>query len=167
VSRSDGCHTRGMNRFSATTDTEAVVAAGREAIWAVLTDPEVLPRLTPLLHRIDTDGDLWRWELSSIRVLATSVAPSFTEQMKLDPPRRIDFTHAPPPGRRERAGAEGWYLLEEVTGGTRLRISLTLSVDLPLARAARPAVERVMSSVMARTGERFSANLLRHLGLRA
>jgi carbon monoxide dehydrogenase subunit G len=156
-----------MNRFSATTDSEAVVAADRRRIWAVLTDPEVLPRLTPLLRRIETDGDMWRWELGSIRVLGTSVAPSFTEQMKLDPPRRIDFTHAPPPGRTERAGAEGWYLLEEVAGGTRLRISLTLSVDLPLARAARPAVERVMSSVMTRTGERFSAHLLRHLGLRA
>jgi hypothetical protein len=85
--------------------------------------------------------------------------------MKFQAPRRIDFTHAPPPGRTERAGAEGVYLLEEVPAGTRLRISLTVSVDLPLAGAARPAVQAVMSSVMARTGERFSANLLRHLGV--
>jgi carbon monoxide dehydrogenase subunit G len=156
-----------MNRFSATTDSEAVVAADREAIWAVLTDPVVLPRLTPLLRRIDTDGDVWRWQMTSIRVLATSIAPSFTEQMKFDAPRRIDFTHAPPPGRTERAGAEGCYLLDSVPGATRLRISLTLSVDLPLARAARPAVERIMSTVMARTGDRFAANLLRHLGMRS
>ena len=156
-----------MNRFSATTESEAVVAADREAIWAALTDPVVLPRLTPLLRRIDTHGDVWRWEMTSIRVLATSIAPSFTEQMKFDAPRRIDFTHAPPPGRTERAGAEGCYLLDAVEGGTRLRISLTLSVDLPLARAARPAVERIMSSVMVRTGDRFAANLLRHLGVRS
>jgi carbon monoxide dehydrogenase subunit G len=154
-----------MNRFSATTASEAVVAADREAIWAVLTDPGLLPRLTPLLRRIEADGDLWRWEMTRIRVLATSITPSFTEQMKFDAPRRIDYTHAPPPGRTERAGAEGWYLLDEVRGGTRLRISLTVSVDLPLARAARPAVQPVMSSVMTRTGERFSANLLRHLGV--
>ena len=49
------------------------------------------------------------------------------------------------------------------TGGTRLRISLTLHVDLPLARAARPAVTRVMKAVMMRTGDRFATNLLEHL----
>jgi hypothetical protein len=38
-------------------------------------------------------------------------------------------------------------------------------VDLPLPRTAALAVERVMKSTMARTGDRFSANLLRHLGL--
>jgi hypothetical protein len=65
----------------------------------------------------------------------------------------------------ERTGAEGWYELSEVDAGTRLRISLTLSVELPLARAARPAVSGVMKAVMARTGERFAGNLLRHLGV--
>jgi hypothetical protein len=104
--------------------------------------------------------------MTRLRVLGTSIAPSFTEQMKFDAPKRIDFTHAPPAGRGERAGAQGWYVLDEVEGGTHLRISLTLSVDLPLARAARPAVQRIMSSVMAHTGDRFAANLLRHLGVR-
>ncbi len=154
-----------MNRFSATTDDQAVVPADRDAIWAALTDPEVLPELTPLLRHIETDGDLWRWELTKIPVLGVSISPDFTERMVFHPPQRIEYTHEPPPGRRERAAAEGWYQLDEVDGGTHLHISLTLFVDLPLTRAARPAVRKVMETVMAHTGDRFSANLLDHLGV--
>ncbi len=44
-----------MPTFSATTDSEAVVAADREAIWAALTDPVLLPKLTPLLRSIETE----------------------------------------------------------------------------------------------------------------
>ena len=65
------------------------------------------------------------------------------------------------------AGADGWYDLSEVDGGTRLEISLTMHVDLPLSKVARPAVTRVMSSMMQRTGDRFSSNLLRHLKVTA
>jgi carbon monoxide dehydrogenase subunit G len=154
-----------MNRFSATNDSEAVVAADRHAIWAALTDPEVLPKLTPLLRRIETDGDLWRWEMHRIGVLSASITPCFTERMHFDAPQRIEYTHAPPPGRHERTSAEGWYQLDEVEGGTRLRISLTLTVELPLTRAAAPAVTRVMQRAMTRTGDRFAVNLLRHLGV--
>jgi carbon monoxide dehydrogenase subunit G len=154
-----------MNTFSATNDSVAVIAADREAIWGALTDPALLPRLTPLLRRIEADGDLWRWEMSRISVLGVSFSPCFTERMTFDAPRRIEYSHEPPRGRVERTGAEGWYELSEVDAGTRLRISLTLSVELPLARAARPAVSGVMKAVMARTGERFAGNLLRHLGV--
>jgi hypothetical protein len=38
-----------------------------------------------------------------------------------------------------------------------------MHVDLPLARAARPAVTGVMRSMMQRTGDRFATNLLHHL----
>ena len=154
-----------MNRFSATTNSEAVVAAPRDDIWAALTDPEVLPDLTPLLRHIETDGDLWLWQMQKIGVLGASITPSFTERMVFDPPHRIEYTHAPPSGRPERAAAEGWYELTEVDGGTHLRISLTFFVDLPLARAAGPAVRRVMERAMQHTGDRFAANLLRHLGV--
>lgn len=152
-----------MNRFEATNHSDAVVPADREAIWAALTDPEVLPRLTPLLHHIDSDGDLWRWHLTRFTILGIGLAPRFTEKMTFDAPRRIEYTHQPPRGRSEPAGADGSYDLTEVEGGTRLEILLTMHVDLPLARAVRPAVTRVMRSMMQHTGERFAANLLRHL----
>ena len=152
-----------MNRFEATNHSEAVVPADRGAIWAALTDPEVLPRLTPLLRQIDTDSDVWRWHLTRFTILGIGLAPCFTERMTFDAPQRIEYIHQPPRGRHEPAGADGWYELTEVEGGTRLEISLTMHVDLPLARAARPAVTRVMSSMMQRTGDRFATNLLRHL----
>lgn len=152
-----------MSRFTASTESDAVVTADRSAVWAVLSDPEALPRLTPLLDRIEADGDLWHWEMARIPVLGVSVAPSFTERMRFEPERRIDFEHAPPDGRPERAAAEGWYLLDDAEHGTRLRVRLELCVEVPLPRAARPAVTRVIAGVVQRMGDRFSANLLREL----
>jgi carbon monoxide dehydrogenase subunit G len=153
-----------MNRFSATNESQAVVAADRAAIWAALTDPELLPKLTPLLKKIDTDGDVWKWHLIRIAALGVSISPAFTERMRFEDERRIAFSHEPPPGVRERASADGFYELTDVGNGTHLAISLTLCVELPLPRLAAPAVERVMSLTMQQTGERFSANLLKHLG---
>lgn len=153
-----------MSRFSVTTESEAVVAAERSAIWAVLTDPELLPELTPLLRRIDVEGDLWRWHLVGLSVLGVGITPVFTERMRFDDLRRIDYAHEPPPGVTERTGTDGWYELSDAEGGTRLGISLTLTVELPISALAAPAVKGVMRSTLYRTGERFSANLLRHLG---
>jgi carbon monoxide dehydrogenase subunit G len=153
-----------MTKFQATIESEATVGAPRDAIWTALTDPDLLAELTPLLRSVDADGDTWTWHLAKIAALGVSICPAFTEQMSFDAGRRIDYTHQPPAGVRERAGAEGWYVLADVDGGTHLSISLTLCVDLPLPRAASGAVQRVMRSTMRRTGDRFSANLLRHLG---
>ena len=155
-----------MHRFSSTTDSEAVVAADRAAIWAALTDPNVLPKLTPLLERIEARDDVWRWELQRFPVLGVVVDPTFTERMDFVELRRIGFTHEPPQGTVERAGAEGWYALSDADGGTHLSISLTLHVELPLSRFAGPAVQAVMKSAMALTGDRFATNLEHHLGLR-
>jgi hypothetical protein len=154
-----------MARFTATTESEAVVPADRMEIWAALTDPDLLPRLTPLLRKIDADGRIWTWHMTRIAALGVSISPSFTETMSFDEGRRIDYTHTPPDGVRERAGAEGFYVLRDVDGGTELQISLGLEVDLPLPRSAAPAVRKVMTATMNRMGDRFSANLLRHLGL--
>jgi carbon monoxide dehydrogenase subunit G len=154
-----------VTRFSATTFSEATVPAPRADIWALLTDPDTLVRLTPLLRRIETDGDVWSWHLIEISALGISIRPSFTEQMTFRPTERIDYVHQPPAGTTERQGADGWYELTEVPGGTHLAISLTLHIDLPLSGLARPAVTRVMKATMQRTGDRFSANMLHELGI--
>ena len=155
-----------VHRFSATADSEAVVHAEREAIWTAITDPAVLPKLTPLLKHITADRDLWQWELSRVNVLGIVIDPTFTERMTFDEGRRIDYRHEPPAGVTEWAGAEGWYTLADADQGTHLSISLTLFVDLPLARFATPAVQSVMRSAMAVTGSRFAGNLEHHLGVR-
>lgn len=155
-----------MNRFTTTTESEAVVAAERAAIWAVLTDPEMLPRLTPLLTSIETDGDLWRWSMVRLKVLGVGIAPTFTERMTFTDGARIDYTHEPPAGGHEYTGAEGWYVLKDVPGGTHLAIKLTLHVELPLSRLASPAVTALMNVTLQRTGDRFVQNLLRHLDTR-
>lgn len=156
-----------MTRFSATTESTAVVAAARDDIWRVLTDPALLAELTPLLHRIDAgtdaDGDRWRWHLSGLEVLGVRLRPAFTERMSWQPGRRIDFTHEPPPGVGEQAGAEGHYELSDTPQGTRLAIVLRLDVELPLPRLAGPAVRTVMGATMRAMGDRFAANLLAHL----
>jgi carbon monoxide dehydrogenase subunit G len=155
-----------MTCFSATNHSQAVVGADRQQVWSALTDPGLLPRLTPLLRSIDADGDVWRWHLAKLTVLGIGIAPVFTEKMTFDEPNRIDYEHRPP-GRSERAGADGWYKLSYQDGGTRLEIKLTMHVDLPLSRLAGPAVTKVMSAMMQRTGERFATNLLNHLGVPA
>jgi carbon monoxide dehydrogenase subunit G len=152
-----------MTRFSATTESTAVVAADRDDIWRVLTDPALLAELTPLLRRIDADGDVWRWAMSGLEVLGVGFSPAFTERMSWVPGRRIGFTHEPPPGVAEQAGAEGHYELSDAPGGTRLSILLRLDVELPLPRLAAPAVRSVMGATMRVMGDRFSANLLEHL----
>ncbi len=152
-----------MSSFTASVNSTAVVPADRDRIWDALTDPVLLPQLTPLLSGIDVDGDLWRWHLGKISALGVEVSPVFTERMVLQHGERIDYHHEPPQGAREYAGAEGSYLLSDVSGGTLLEITLTLTIELPLPRLSSPAVTAVMSGTMKRTGDRFSANLLRHL----
>lgn len=155
-----------MARFTASNEATAVVGAPRAAIWAALTDPDVLPRLTPMVQSIETDGDLWCWHLAHLGVLGVTVDPSFTERMVFEPPTRIAYSHQPPRGRTERAGARGSYVLEEHPQGTQLAIRILLTVELPLPRLSAPAVEGVMRTVMLQTGDRFAGNLARHLGLR-
>ncbi|MGH3361119.1 MAG: SRPBCC family protein [Nocardioides sp.] len=153
-----------MTRFAARDRSTEVVRADRSDLWKALTDPELLPRLTPYLHSIEADGDRWRWNMARIPVLGISAAPSFTEQMTFEEPRRIVFTHDPD-AAQEKAGVEGTYELEQVEDGTRLTIDLEICVDLPLPRASRFAVERAMGGVIAVMGRRFAVNLLRHLGV--
>lgn len=155
-----------MTSFSTRNVSNGDVPVPRSAVWEVLTDPRCLTEMTPLLDRITVDGDRWCWQLSGIHALGVEVAPSFTEQMTFDEPSRITFRHAPPAGHTERAGADGVYELTEVgPDRTHLSIDLTLHVDLPLPALSRRAVERVMASSMARTGDVFAERLYRHLGV--
>ena len=151
-----------MARFTAHNRSTEVVQGDRGALWTALTDPKLLPVLTPYLHSIEVDGDKWRWNMARIPVLGISVAPSFTERMTFDEPRRIGFTHDPQ-SEQEKAGVEGSYELQAVEGGTGLSIDIDICVDLPLPGVARGAVERAMRGVIAVMGRRFAANLLRHL----
>jgi carbon monoxide dehydrogenase subunit G len=154
-----------MTRFSATTSAEAIVAAPRQQIWDVLVDPAKIAELTPFLKRVTADGEHWRWEMSGLDVLGAKVAPSFTERMVFTDLERIEFHHDPPAGTTERSGVEGWYDLSDADGGTHLATSLEITLDLPLPKLSSPAVTAAMKGVMGTMGDRFSANLLRELGI--
>lgn len=159
-----------MTRFAVSTTSEATVAADRKVVWRALTDPDLLPRLTPYLRRIDARTDRsgqgevvrWTWHLVRIPVLGSMVSPSFTEVMTFDEPSRIDFVHDSS-RTDEKAGVEGRYDLADTAAGTHLAIALSISVELPFPGLARPAVQMAMRAVVATMGARFSHNLVRHL----
>jgi hypothetical protein len=143
------------------------VDATREEVWAVLTDPDRLARLTPLVRSITDDGkNHWRWQLGGIDVLGSSLSPSFTVEMVFEEHERIDFAPAPPKGIEERAAVTGWYALSDPptgTPGVALATSLEIALDLPLPRVSRPAVEGAMRRVVDGMGTQFSKNLLQEL----
>ena len=164
-----------MTRFSTRIESDDVVGAPREDIFAVLRDPHLLAELTPLVESITAVDDTprWRWQLAGISALGTRFHPCFTVAMRFSDPDRIDFDHDPPEGAAEHAAAEGIYELTAVEpddtfpdGATHVAIQLDVHVELPLPRMSRRAVEGVMHRTMERMGERFAVNLRRHLGVR-
>lgn len=155
-----------MNRFSARNLSEAHVPVDRSDIWDVISDPHMLAELTPLIDRITVNGEHWCWKLSGISALGVDIAPSFTEKMEFTPGERIEFSHEPTAEGRERAGAQGFYELGDTDDGmTRLFVDITIHAELPLPRASRRAVERIMRSSMEATGNRFAENLYKHLDI--
>lgn len=155
-----------MNRFEARNISTADVPAARGDIWDVLSSPETLAELTPLLDGITVHGEKWCWKLGGISALGVEIAPSFTERMEFEPQETIKFAHDPPPGAKERAGADGIYTLEAIDDTTtHLEIDITLHVELPLPRASRRAVERIMSTTMTKTGNVFGERLYERLGV--
>jgi carbon monoxide dehydrogenase subunit G len=154
-----------MSSFSAKTHAEAVVLAPQQEIWDALVDPALMARFTPFLKSITADGDLWRWQLSGLNVLGAKVSPAFTERMVFREPHRIEFRHDPPAGTTEQAGVAGWYALTPTDDGTELVTELEITLDLPLPKASGPAVRAAMRKVIDRMGDRFSENLLEHLGV--
>jgi carbon monoxide dehydrogenase subunit G len=154
-----------VNRFTARTEARAVVRAGREQIWAALTDPALVARMTPFVRSIEAEGEHWLWEMTSLQVLGVGVSSAFTERMTFTDLERIEFRHDPPAGKEERTGVHGWYELSDGDEGTSLATSLEVAVELPLPRVSSPAVTTTMKGVMATMGQRFSHNLLDHLGV--
>lgn len=156
-----------MAIFTASTHAEAIVLAEPEEIWAALTDPDLVAEMTPFLARIEADGEHWRWFMSGFDVLGKTFRPEFTERMVFDEPTRIEFHHDPP-AETERSGVQGWYELTPVPeaegGGTRLVTDLTICLDLPLPKVAKPAVTKAMHKVIDTMGDTFSERLLKHLG---
>ncbi|GGL36564.1 SRPBCC family protein [Phycicoccus endophyticus] len=156
-----------MATFSTSTTSSATVTATPEEVWAALTDPDVVARLTPFLHRVTERGEHWVWEMTKVPVLGRSFSFRFTERMHFEQPRRIRFSHDPDAGDgAESAGVDGWYLLEPRSAGTRLETQMAITVDLPFPGITRPAVTTAMKGVVTFMGQRFSQQLLAHLGAR-
>ncbi len=154
-----------MATFESSTRSAATVSAPPEEVWAALTDPDLVARLTPFLRTVREHGEHWVWELARVPVLGKSFSFTFTERMTFDEPHRIEFTHDPEAGTAdESAGVEGWYHLEPRPRGTRLETSMAITVELPFPGVTRPAVTTAMKGVIALMGQRFSHNLLAHLG---
>lgn len=155
-----------MTWFSARNISLSTVPVPLDEIWDLITDPQILADLTPMVATIEASGSQWRWALHGIEALGLKVEAVFTERMEFIDQRQIIFTHEPPAGERERAGVEGVYDFAPVgPEATDLKVDLTLSVDLPLPRLSRQAVERVILSTMRATGHRFATNLYELLGL--
>jgi carbon monoxide dehydrogenase subunit G len=157
-----------VNTFTTSNRSAATVTAGVDEVWAALTDPALLARLTPFLQRVRPEGeDHWVWEMTKVPVMGTSFSFTFRERMTFDEPHRIDFVHDPAPGARETAGVEGWYRLTPRGENTHLETSLAITVELPFPGLLRPAVTAGMKGVVALMGQRFSAHLLQHLHARS
>jgi carbon monoxide dehydrogenase subunit G len=152
-----------MTRFTASNKSAATLESSRKDVWDALTDPVLLPKLTPYLQRIDVDGDRWTWHVTKVPVLGKNIGSVFTEVMTFDEPKRIGFEHDPQRSE-EKTEVHGEYHLEDAGSGTRVSIDLGVSVELPFPRAMRRPVEGAIAAVMAGMGKRFAGNLLRHLG---
>jgi carbon monoxide dehydrogenase subunit G len=152
-----------MTTFSAKNNSAATLKSSRKDVWDALTDPKLLPKLTPYLHRIDVDGDRWTWYVAKVPVLGKSIGSTFTEVMTFDEPKRIGYRHDPD-RTEEQTEVTGEYQLEEAGSGTRVSIEIGVAVELPFPHAMRRPVEGAIRAVMAGMGRRFAHNLLRHLG---
>lgn len=153
-----------MATFTTSNRSVADVTADVNDVWEVLTDPDLLARLTPFLHSVTEHGEHWVWQLTKVPVLGTSFSFTFRELMAFDEPHRINFTHDPAPGAAETAGVVGYYALTPHPRGTHLETSMTITVDLPFPGLLRPGVTAAMRGVIAIMGQRFGHNLLAHLG---
>lgn len=154
-----------MTVFQHKLTSTATITATREQVWAALTDPDLVARITPQVRSIAADGEHWTWQMSGFEAVGVKLAPCFRVRMSYVEPERISWVGDPAPGSRERVSTDGLYTLGDAAdGNTDLYIELTVKADLPLPGLSRPAVTTTMSRTMAVMGDRFSKNLLDHLG---
>ncbi len=159
-----------MTGFTATTTAEAIVLATRQEIWNVLRDADKVAAMTPFVNHIEERGEHWIWSMNRLPLPKATLSPTFTERMEFVELERIEFKHDAPEGSDENACVDGWYELEELEpqagelAATMLRTSLSITLDLPLPRALGPAVKGSMKTVINQMGDRFSTNMLQHLG---
>jgi len=155
-----------MTWFSARNISVSTVPAAHEELWQLITDPDTLANLTPLIRSIEAPGSTWTCTLNGVEALGLRVEAEFTERMEFTDHRQIVFSHDPPAAEREWAGVAGIYDFDPVDDHTTgLKVDLTLSVDLPLPRLSRAAVEPIILSTMRITGQKFASNLYELLGL--
>ena len=154
-----------MTRFSASNKSAATLKSSQKDVWDALTDPKLLPKLTPYLQRIDVDGDRWTWHVTKVPVLGKNIGTTFTEVMTFEEQSRIEFAHDKDKAD-EQTAVDGEYHLEAVSGGTHVSIEIGVAVELPFPKAMRRPVEGAIRTVMGGMGKVFARNLLKHLGER-
>lgn len=154
-----------MTVFRHKLTSTATITASREQVWAALTDPDLVARITPQVSGITADGDHWTWQMSGFEAVGVKLAPCFRVKMSYHEPERISWVGDPAPGSKDRVTTDGLYTLGEAAGGnTDLYIELVVKADLPLPGLSKAAVTTAMGRTMAVMGDRFSKNLLDHLG---
>ena len=78
-----------MTVFSARNISTSAVPALSDEIWKLITDPDTLAALTPLVQSIEASGSRWQWTLNGIQMLGPKLDPSFTERMEFTEGRQI------------------------------------------------------------------------------
>ncbi|WP_157965462.1 hypothetical protein [Euzebya rosea] len=151
-----------MTCFAQRVIANDVLDVEHDRVFDVLADPDCLATLTPLVARIDTNGDRWTWQLVEVSALGVTATARFTTLMDIGTDA-IRFR--PAPDVDERASATGHLeVTPEADGRTRVAIDLTATVELPLPRMMSRPVTAVMFATMRGGGSRFADNLLDHLG---
>ena len=162
--RSDGHHALTMATFSTSNRSAATVTADVEAVWDVLTDPALVARLTPFLQRVRRGGRALGLAADEGARCSARASRSRSASGWTSTPHRIDFTHDPAPGADEAAGVVGWYALALVRMGRTSRRRWRSPSTSPSPVSSGPPSITAMKGVVALMGQRFSHNLLSHLG---
>ena len=53
-----------MATFTTANRSTATITADVDAVWDVLTDPDLVARLTPFLQSVEEEGTHWVWRMT-------------------------------------------------------------------------------------------------------